>query len=941
MMARPPTSSERGVVTPLVRMLLLLVLCQACVWAGEIERGADGRTIIHVTVHNLPDPSRTDTFNRAELAGVKAFKERFPQIFAEKYRDKYKAHPEIYGDYDWDRVEVRLRRFSGIRVGDGDSDLLAIAGGMAPDVLYVNFRRSDNYIRNAFLYPLDEYYARLSQEDKDFRIHPKLWPVIERRGPDGAKHKYAMPYGGALGKVLLFRKDLFDEFGVPWPTADWTWEDLIAAARKMTAPDRGIYGCRFGRGKRESWYWITFLWSAGGEVMTYNEERDEWRCVFDSHEAAVALEFYTRICGERWTDENGKLRRGYAIKDAAEASVKWERGEIAMMFDYIDERVFANINTEVTGMVPVPLGPVLSPELQEELAPQGLLWDGRTRGGELNSRMMGLFSQIEEPAVRDAAWEFMLFYDGPESVQLKTKIMVEGGLGQFVNPRYLRQFGYPEIERLAPRGWSDVFETAIATGKPEPYGRNSNFAYELMTLPMNRAEEMILADQLPDNYDERVAVMQTLLEDACTFANEEMIGVVSPAERLKRRITAWIVLAGLVTAFSFVFRRIMRVFSPPAVAGDTGPSWAFRKYAWAYILILPALASIFLWSYLPLLRGSWMAFFDYRLIGDSTWVGVDNFGDILYNSAWWQSVWNALRYATLVIALTFLPPIILAIFLQEIPRCKLLFRIIYYLPAVITGLVTVLLWKQFFEPSERGALNSILMRVPAIGFILVGLILLAIAVAFARRLFLYRLYPAAVGFLFVGVILLVTCSWLAVPILLHQGETWASALPHLTSRLFITLAEPYRWLGDPDTAMIACVIPMVWAGVGPGCLIYLAALKGIPDDYYEAADIDGASFIDKLLFIVFPNIKALIIINFVGVFIRSWYEATGNVLVLTGGGAGTETAGLHIWFKAFTFLKLGPATAMAWMLGFMLIGFTVHQLSILSRVEFRAAGGKK
>ena len=75
----------------------------------------------------------------------------------------------------------------------------------------------------------------------------------------------------------------------------------------------------------------------------------------------------------------------------------------------------------------------------------------------------------------------------------------------------------------------------------------------------------------------------------------------------------------------------------------------------------------------------------------------------------------------------------------------------------------------------------------------------------------------------------------------------------------MTLPEPYRWLGDPKTAMIACVIPMVWAGMGPGCLIYLAALKGIADDYYEAADIDGATFIDKILFIVFPILKPLIL----------------------------------------------------------------------------------
>ncbi len=128
---------------------------------------------------------------------------------------------------------------------------------------------------------------------------------------------------------------------------------------------------------------------------------------------------------------------------------------------------------------------------------------------------------------------------------------------------------------------------------------------------------------------------------------------------------------------------------------------------------------------------------------------------------------------------------------------------------------------------------------------------------------------------------------------------------------------------------------MLWAGMGPGCLIYLAALKGIPDDLYEAADLDGASFTDKILFVVVPTLRPLLIINFVGVFIASW-QAEANILAMTAGGARTEVAGLHIFYKAFIFLRLGPATAAAWMLGCLLVGFTLTQLRILSRVEFRA-----
>lgn len=894
--------------------------------AGWIEALPD-KTVIHVTVDRLPDPTDPQPSVRADSEAIRAFTERFPEIFAAEYRDKYKADPQRYGSYDWDRVEIELRRFSGIEVQGVEIDLLAIAGNIAPDVLYVNFRKSDNYIQNRFLYPLDNpedgYLSGMAREEIDFRIHPKLWPVIRRKGPDGRMRVWAMPYGGALGKVLLFRKDLFDEKGVAYPTANWTWDDMIAAARRLTDPKRGVSGLLLERGKHESWHWVTFLWSAGGDVMEYDEAADEWRCVFDSREAAVALDYYTRLSAEKWTDAEGKIRRGYSSKDAADSAVKWQRGEIAMMFAYIDEKVLSTINPEITGMVPVPLGPT-----------------GK-RGGELNSRMFGLFSGIEEPAVRDAAWEYLKFYDSPEALKIKTRVMVDWGMGQFVNPKYLRLFGYPEIERLAPKGWSDIFEIAIASGMPEPYGRNSNVAYDLMTFPMQEAEQLALNDQLPEDPQARLDVMHGLLKKACARANEEMIGIIPPREMAKRRFAAAVALAAIVAAFVWMFRHVTRAFLPPAEPGRQAAAWAFRKYAWAYVILLPAALTIFLWQYVPLLRGSVMAFQDYAILGDSAWIGLDNFANVLYNRYWWQSVWNALRYSALVMALTFLPPIVLAILLQEVPRGKLLFRTIYYLPAVIAGLVAMVMWKQFYEPSEYGALNALALRIPAIAFLALGALLLAVALLFARRMRYHQMRWPSLAFAAIGAVLFLVCAGLARPILFPPGEALATALARLPARCFATAPEPHRWLGDPDTAMLACVIPLVWAGMGPGCLIYLAALKGIADDYYEAADIDGATFIDKILFVIFPILRPLIIINFVGVFIQSWYNATGNILVMTGGGANTEVAGLHIWYKAFTFLKFGPATAMAWMLGFMLVGFTVYQLKILSRVEFRAAANEE
>ena len=137
---------------------------------------------------------------------------------------------------------------------------------------------------------------------------------------------------------------------------------------------------------------------------------------------------------------------------------------------------------------------------------------------------------------------------------------------------------------------------------------------------------------------------------------------------------------------------------------------------------------------------------------------------------------------------------------------------------------------------------------------------------------------------------------------------------------------------------------MIWVGFGPGCLIYLAALRTIPEELYEAADIDGAGVLGKTFHVAVPGIRALIMINFIGVMVAQIKGGSQFVLAMTGGGpytpyGATEMVGLHIYWQAFGYLRFGHATAMAWVLGSMLVGFTVIQLQRISRVEFRTAGG--
>jgi multiple sugar transport system permease protein len=258
-----------------------------------------------------------------------------------------------------------------------------------------------------------------------------------------------------------------------------------------------------------------------------------------------------------------------------------------------------------------------------------------------------------------------------------------------------------------------------------------------------------------------------------------------------------------------------------------------------------------------------MAFRDYHLVGNSPFIGFGNFAEVLFDATWWASVGKTLYYMSLSLGLGFLPPIILAIMLQEVSHAKMIYRVLYYLPAVISGVIVIYLWKLLYSPSDSGALNQILM---------------------------------------------------------------AMGLPKS------------MWIKNESLAMLCVVLPVIWAGMGPGSLIYLAALKNIPNELYEAADIDGAGFLSKLRYVVFPSLKALIIIQLIAAFIVA-AQSSDFILVMTFGGPNeaTRVADLLIFEKAYLYLKFGLATTMAWMLSLLLMGFTVLQIKYLSRMEFRTA----
>jgi multiple sugar transport system permease protein len=163
--------------------------------------------------------------------------------------------------------------------------------------------------------------------------------------------------------------------------------------------------------------------------------------------------------------------------------------------------------------------------------------------------------------------------------------------------------------------------------------------------------------------------------------------------------------------------------------------------------------------------------------------------------------------------------------------------------------------------------------------------------------------------------------------------TWVYNADYGLANYYLQLAgvidQPVFWLANRDTAMPAVIVMHIWAGAGFNMLVYLAGLQAVPNELYEAANVDGAGAWTKFRRITLPLIAPttffLLIINLVG--------ATKNfasIFVMTGGGppgpgGSTTTVTYYIITQAFRFFKMGYASALAYVVFILLFGLTFLQ----------------
>ena len=130
------------------------------------------------------------------------------------------------------------------------------------------------------------------------------------------------------------------------------------------------------------------------------------------------------------------------------------------------------------------------------------------------------------------------------------------------------------------------------------------------------------------------------------------------------------------------------------------------------------------------------------------------------------------------------------------------------------------------------------------------------------------------------------------------------------------------WLSDPNYALFIICLLRVWQ-FGSAMVIFLAALKGVPEDLYEAADIDGASKWRQFFTITLPMITPVVFYNLITQLIQAFQEFNGPYIITQGGPRGSTTLiSLLVYNYAFKQNDMGMANALSWIMFIIVMIFT-------------------
>jgi len=228
-------------------------------------------------------------------------------------------------------------------------------------------------------------------------------------------------------------------------------------------------------------------------------------------------------------------------------------------------------------------------------------------------------------------------------------------------------------------------------------------------------------------------------------------------------------------------------------------------------------------------------------------------------------------------------------------------------------------WEAITKPDF---LHTLLITVEFTILVLIGIFFVGISLALLLNMklkgrTLFRLI-LILPWLFPEVVVALLWKWMFDPIY--------GLVNHILTSLHL-INEPIAWLSSTTYAMLGVVFVVIWKGYPLVLIFVLAGLQSIPEDLYEAADIDGASKWKSFLHITLPSLRPVLVTTLILETVW-WFKHYTIVQLLTGGGPidSTRVVSIDIFNLAFTDFRFGQASA---------LGFVVFLICFLISFVFR------
>ena len=275
--------------------------------------------------------------------------------------------------------------------------------------------------------------------------------------------------------------------------------------------------------------------------------------------------------------------------------------------------------------------------------------------------------------------------------------------------------------------------------------------------------------------------------------------------------------------------------------------------------MLPAVAVLIVFFFIPFFQTFGLSFFYYSSsLYKPDFAGLNNYVKLFHEPIFYKVMFNTFMY--LVIAVPFLVtfPLFLAILINQKIRGTTLYKILLYLPVIVSIVVAAIAFKWLY--AGQGILN------------------------------------------------------------------YALSLFHL---------PPAGWLTDTRWALFSVAVVTIWKGIGYYMMIYLASLMSVPQELYEACDIDGAGFVKKHLTVTIPHIMPTIaLVSTISTI--SAMKVFAEIYVMTKGGPlnSTKTIVYYIYERAFENLDLGYASALAVVLLIIVMLFSLINIFCFEKNKY-------